>query len=206
MDVNYGAALKKYLADRVTLIRVHRFNPDDVQFGDALVSSAVLVFQKNPPASDHAVEFTFGGTLTKPTASDSIAADQLRESRKWTVYPGHAKNDRHTLSDGTGPTLANFFRVQRGIATGSNKFFVLDRADAKRRGLSARYLRPILPSPRNLKTTIIDADQDGYPIIDRQLCVIDCDLPELVVESKYPALWEYLQSATAMGIVLWMVI
>ena len=200
MDVNYGAALKGFLADRVTLIRAHRFDPDDVQFGDALVSSVVLVFRKTPPAAAHAVEFTFGGTLAEPHARDLISRERLRESRKWTVYPSHAKNDRHTLSDGKGPTLGDFFRVQRGIATGCNKFFVLDRADAKSRGLPGKYLRPILPSPRHLKTTSIDADGDGYPLLDRQLCVIDCDLPEPMLEAKHPALWEYLQTAQALGI------
>jgi adenine-specific DNA-methyltransferase len=74
------------------------------------------------------------------------------------------------------------------------------RADAKRRGLPARYLRPILPSPRHLKTTVIERDADGYPTIDRQLCVIDCDLPEHLVETRHPALWEYLQTADALGI------
>ncbi|MCL4470144.1 MAG: Eco57I restriction-modification methylase domain-containing protein [Sulfuricella sp.] len=200
MDVNYGVALKGFLTDRVTLIRAHRFDPDDVQFGDALVSSVVLVFRKTPPAVAHAVEFTFGGTLAEPHASDLIPRERLRESRKWTVYPAHAKNDRHTLSDGKGPILGDLFRVQRGIATGCNKFFVLDRADAKSRGLPGKYLRPILPSPRYLKTTIIDADSDGYPLIDRQLCVIDCNLPEPMVEAKHPALWEYLQTAKSLGI------
>lgn len=200
MDVNYGAALKGFLADRVTLIRAHRFDPDDVQFGDALVSSVVLVFRKTPPAAAHAVEFTFGGTLAKPHARDLISRERLRESRKWTVYPSHAKNDRHTLSDGKGPTLGDFFRVQRGIATGCNKFFVLNRADAKSLGLPGKYLRPILPSPRYLKTTSIDGDGDGYPLLDRQLCVIDCDLPEPMVEAKHPALWKYLRSAQSLGI------
>ena len=200
MDVNYGAALKAFLTDRLTLIRAHRFDPDDVQFGDALVSSVVLVLRKSPPAAAHLVEFTFGGTLAEPHASDLIPLERLRQSRKWTVYPSHAKNDRHTLSDGKGPTLGDFFRVQRGIATGCNKFFVLDRADAKSLGLPGKYLRPILPSPRHLKATIIDADEDGYPLIDLQLCVIDCDLPEHVVEAKYPALWAYLQTAEALGI------
>ena len=200
MDVNYGVALKGFLADRVTLIRAHRFDPDDVQFGDALVSSVVLVFRKTPPAAAHAVEFTFGGTLAEPHARDLVLRERLRESRKWTVYPSHAKNDRHTLSDGKGPTLGDLFRVQRGIATGCNKFFVLDRADAKSLGLPDKYLRPILPSPRNLKTTIIDADCDGYPLLDRQLCVIDCNLPEPMVEAKHPALWGYLQTAHSLGI------
>ncbi len=200
MDVNYGAALRSFLTDRVTLIRAHRFDPDDVQFGDALVSSVVLVFRKTPPVTAHAVEFTFGGTLLEPHARDLIPRERLRESRKWTLYPSHAKNDRHTLSDGNGPTLGDFFRVQRGIATGCNKFFVLDRADAKSLGLPAKYLRPILPSPRHLKITRIDADDDGYPLLDHQLCVIDCSLPEPMVEANYPALWEYLQTAQSLGI------
>lgn len=200
MDVNYGASLKGFLTDRVTLIRAHRFDPEDVQFGDAFVSSVVLVFKKAPPPPDHSPEFTFGGTLQQPHASDHTSLDRLRESRKWTIYPTHAKNDRHTLSDGTGPTLSDFFRVQRGIATGDNKFFVLDRADAKQRGLPAKFLRPILPSPRHLKTTVIEPDDDGYPVIDRQLCVIDCDLPEHVVEQRHPALWEYLKTAELLGV------
>ncbi|MDQ1258068.1 MAG: hypothetical protein QG656_2677 [Candidatus Hydrogenedentes bacterium] len=200
MDVNYGAALKGFLADHVTLIRVHRFDPGDVQFGDALVSSAVLVFRKTQPAAAHTVEFTFGGTLTEPHARDLIPREQLCTSRKWTMYPRHAKNDRHTISDGKGPTLGDFFRVQRGIATGCNKFFVLDRVNARNLGLPDKYLRPILPSPRYLKTTSIDADADGYPLLDPQLCIIDCSLPEPMVEAMYPELWKYLQTAQPLGI------
>jgi adenine-specific DNA-methyltransferase len=200
MDVNYGAALKSFLTDQVTLLRAHRFDPDDVQFGDALVSSVVLVFRKSSSPPGHAPEFTFGGSMTKPHASDRIPLERLRESRKWTVYPSHAKNDRHTLSDGGGPTLSDFFRIQRGIATGDNKFFILERCAAMRRGLPAKYLRPILPSPRHLKVTVIDADDDGYPNLSPQLCVIDCDLPERVVEQHHPALWAYLQTAKILGV------
>jgi len=200
MDVNYGAALKRFLTDRVTLIRAHRFDPDDVQFGDALVSSVVLVFRKTPPPSDHTVAFTFGGTMVGPHACDQVSLQTLRESRKWTVYPSHARNDRRISDNGNGPVLADFFRVQRGIATGSNKFFVLDRADAKRRGLPVKFLRPILPSPRHLPVTLIEADDDGYPRLDPQLCVIDCDLPEHVVEQRHPRLWEYLRTANILGI------
>ena len=200
MDVNYGTSVKRFLTDRVTLIRAHRFDPEDVQFGDAFVSSAVLVFKKAPPPSGHEAEFTFGGTLAEPHASDRIPLHRLRESRKWTVYPTHAKNDRHTLSNGNGPTLGDFFRVQRGIATGDNKFFILSREDAKRRGLPAEYLRPILPSPRHMKATVIESDQDGYPLIEPQLCVIDCDLPEHLCERRFPTLWEYLQTAESSGV------
>jgi len=200
MDVNYGTALKRFLTDRVTLLRVHRFDPADGQFGDALVSSAVLVFKKTPPPPGHETECSFGGGLSAPNVCDRVPLDRLRAARKWTAFPGHAKNDRRVVGDGTGPRLADFFRVQRGIATGDNKFFILGRDDSVRRGLPAEYLRPILPSPRLLKNTVIDADGDGYPLIDRPLCVIDCDLPERILERRHPALWEYLQTADALGV------
>lgn len=200
MDVNYGAAIKSFLIDRVTLLRVHRFDPDDVQFGDALVSSVILVLRKTPPPHDHKVEFSFGGTLRNPQASEKIPLSALRTARKWTVYPRHARNDRHLSLSGDGPTLSDFFQIRRGIASGNNKFFILDRAAAQRKQFPARYLRPILPSPRHLKTTIIDADADGYPRLEPQLCIIDCDLPEPVLQTRHPALWEYLQTAEVLGV------
>jgi len=200
MDVNYGEALKRFLLDRVTLLRVHRFDPDEVQFGDSLVSSVVLVFRKSSPTANHSVNFSFGGTIRRPHAIESICLEQLRKSRKWSVYPKNAQNDRHVPDNDGEPTLGDLFRVQRGIATGCNGFFILERMEAKRRRLPAKYLRPILPSPRFLKERIIDADEDGYPLLDRQLCVIDCDLSESALESRHPALWEYLQTANALGI------
>lgn len=200
MDVNYGAALKQYLTGGITLLRAHRFDPDDVQFGDALVSSVVLVFRKLAPPTSHAVEFTFGGTIRSPHASEHIPLQQLRESRKWTMYPEHARNDRRTSDQSSGLALGDLFRIQRGIATGNNKFFVLERQEAEKHRFPMRFLRPILPSPRFLKQTIINADKDGYPLIDPQLCLIDCDLPESIVQVQYPTLWQYLQTAEELGI------
>src|SRR5579862_1407617 len=98
MDVNYGAALKAFLTERVTLIRAHRFDPDDVQFGDALVSSVVLVFRKERPVAGHCVEFTYGGGLAEPHARDLLGLARLRASRKWTAFPNHVRNDRQIVS------------------------------------------------------------------------------------------------------------
>jgi len=50
MDVNYGLAIKWYLLDRVTLLHIHRFDPGDLQFADALVSSAIVCFRNTAPA------------------------------------------------------------------------------------------------------------------------------------------------------------
>jgi len=66
MDVNYGVTLRRYLTDRVTLLQIHRFCPTDVQFTDALVSSAVVIFRKSSPPSEHNIQFSFGGPIDSP--------------------------------------------------------------------------------------------------------------------------------------------
>jgi len=200
MDVNYGLAVKKFLTSHVTLRRIHRFDPDDVQFGDALVSSAVVFLQKTPVPSNLSVEFTFGGTLAHPHVSSLVTLNRLRESRKWTSFPSNGNNQRYEVRPDRGPMLADFFRIQRGIATGGNKFFILTCAAAAQRGLPRKYLRPILPSPRDLRISVIERDADGFPILDPRLCVIDCDLSEQAVQSRYPALWDYLKTAQILGI------
>ena len=65
MDVNYGKVIKSFLLSEVELFHIHRFNPSDVQFGDALVSSAVVWFKKKKPANQ-SVMFSYGGSLMNP--------------------------------------------------------------------------------------------------------------------------------------------
>lgn len=200
MDVNYGAPLRGFLASQVTLLRVHRFAAHDVQFDDALVSSVVVVFRKRHPRDGHRVECSLGPFLNDRSVVEDVLATELAGARKWSIYPRHELNDRHAAGSGTGASLGDFFRVQRGIATGHNKFFVLPRAEAERLELPERFLRPILPSPRHLKSTVIEADCDGFPLVEPQLVVLDCDLPEERVEAEYPALWKYLSQATQLGV------
>src|SRR5438105_1843267 len=87
MDVNYGREAKRYLLDRVTLLRVHRFDPEDTQFRDAYVSSAIVWLRNIPPSDDTKVEFTYGGTLTFLSLVQTVSTKQLRIAPKWTAYP-----------------------------------------------------------------------------------------------------------------------
>jgi hypothetical protein len=189
MNVNYGRAVKHYLLDKVTLLRIHRFDPNDVQFDDALVSSAVVFLRNEPPPAHHAVEFTYGGTLGNPTLSRYVPAGELRREPKWTRFPV-AKVREVT----TGPTLKDFFRITRGLATGDNRFFILTPRQIETLGLPWKFFRPILPSPRYLDREEILADENGNPILEKRLFLLDCRLPEWEVQATYPALWKYLQT------------
>jgi len=196
MDVGYGEAVKQYLLDRVTLLHIHRFDPDATQFKDALVSSSVVWFRNRKPAVDDQVRFTFGGTLTEPKHSKAVSASVLRTSPKWTRYPlnGDAQ------SDVQNPTLGDLFTVKRGLATGDNEFFILRRDEIKQRGLPMECFRPVLPSPRNLNVDVIESDDAGNPRLDPPLFLLNCRLPEEVVCERFPSLWDYLQEGRSRGI------
>lgn len=188
MDVNYGQAIKRYLLNRVTLLHIHRFDPNDIQFADALVSSAVVWFRNAPPPKNHAVKFTFGGTLLSPRLSRNISAEALTQEGKWTRFPVADIRTQTGL-----PTLSDFFKIKRGLATGNNQFFILTKEQIKARQLPMELFTPILPSPRYLSENEITADRHGNPKIERARYLLDTKLPENEIKRRFPTLYEYLQ-------------
>jgi adenine-specific DNA-methyltransferase len=192
LDTNYGTALREYLSRRVTLERIHRFDASDVQFSDALVTSAVVVFRNCPPQAAHLTEFTYGGSVVQPRDRVLVEATSLVHRKKWTSY----FNGTHTDTPGASATISDLFKIRRGLATGSNDFFILPRETAETYGFKSDYLKPILPSPKNLRRLVIETDPDGYPAVDRQLALIDCDVPEDMLPDSDPALDAYLKTAS----------
>jgi hypothetical protein len=195
MDVNYGKAVKDYLLDRVTLLNIHRFDPNDVQFADALVSSAVVWFKKVPPPADHHVTFTFGGTLCEPKLSRKVSADALRNEPKWTRFPAAAIRQKNT-----SPRIFDFFQVKRGLATGDNSYFILTEKDIETRGLPMETFRSILPSSRYLLEDEICADKHGDPIVEPRLFLLDTKLREDEIRVRFPSLHSYLEEGKARGL------
>lgn len=197
MDVGYGAALRRFFCEQVTLIRIHRFHPADTQFADALVSSTVVVLRNEPPPPDHCVVISTGGTLLQPQMLRTVPLTRLSAMSPWSAIDAALTPTSETSPARPPLLLGDVFDIRRGIVTGGNDFFILKRATARQLGLPDACLRPMLPPPRFLTTTVIEADDDGYPCLQPQLCLIDCDLAEEQVRAQYPALWAYLQTAPA---------
>ena len=194
MDVNYGRVLREYLTKHVTLFRIHRFDPADAQFDDALVSSAVVVFANRAPEAGAAASFTYGGTVSSPREECPELIVTLDPSAKWSdprrrtgVRPRHA-------------VLSDFFKIRRGIATGANKFFILGREEAIDRGIESENLTPILPSPRHIKGLVVEAHKDQWPMLSPQLALIDCRLAERDLPSAAPRLASYFEQAEKLGL------
>ena len=195
MDVNYGSALKEYLLNHVDLIRIHRFEPSEVQFDDALVSSAVVWFRNRRRASGSTPEFTLGGSLAEPRLRRRLPPDELRRESKWTRFPG-----ARAASEVNGAALGDFFSIKRGIATGANGFFIMDEPRAEELSIPTRFLRPILPSPRYVKGDVVATERDGVPKLERPLFVFDCHLPREILERTEPETADYLKRGESEGV------
>jgi len=188
MDVNYGKAVKRYLLNKVTLLRIHRFDPQEVQFGDALVSSAVVWFRNDPPSASQNVDFTFGGSLLRPKIFRTIPFSVLHGAAKWTSLSTSDEQEAAVCH-----RLGDLFKIKRGVATGGNKFFIVTKEQIETGGLPREAFRPILPSPRHVSVDEIKADKDGVPVLDHQLFLLDCRVSEEEVIARYPNLWSYLE-------------
>lgn len=56
------------------------------------------------------------------------------------------------------------------------------------------FFKPILPSPRYLKTDLVRTDNNGIPQIEPQYFLLDCKLTEQEIMERSPTIWDYLQN------------
>lgn len=192
MDVNYGSKLKEYLLNKVHLLRVHRYNPKNCKFDDAIVSSCVVWFKNEIVEDNYEVEFSYSGTHENPELIRKVDKNTLEKSKKWTHFPINADGDKQQCA--RIPTIGDFFTIKRGLATGDNNFFILSGKQIEALNLNMNFFTPILPSPRHLKCNEVFGDKNGYPCLNTQYFLLNCTLPEDEVKECYPAIWNYLSS------------
>ena len=193
--VNYGKVLRDYLTTRVTLLSIHHFNPDEVQFDDALVSSCIVTYRKASPSGEATCEMTYGGSYLDAREKQSLTFDHLHSLNKWTM-PHFAP----IVSRSTDIRIKDMLSVRRGIATGANDYFLITQETVDRYEIPILYLKPILPSPRFVHDAVIEANPDGTPVIRDFKYLLDCTASPDEVRRNHPGLWAYLEEGVAKGI------
>lgn len=192
--VNYGRVLRDYLTSRVTLISIHHFNPDDMQFDDALVSSCIITYRKTTPTLSSSCMVSYGDYKV-PQEHRFVKAVDLHGMNKWTASHfgriGHANNVLR---------IKDLFSVRRGIATGANAFFIIDENTVEKYEIPNIFLKPILPSPRHLREIVVPRGIDGLPIVDGFRYLLDCRIRPDEVKRRYPGLWRYFNAGVEQGV------
>lgn len=188
LDVNYGKAVKEFLLKRVTLLSIHRFQPDDLQFSDALVSSSVVLFRNSPP-QDHVISFSTGGSLASPQQLMTYWHHELSSNLKWSSC--FRQCEGVSVYTHESETLGDYFEVKRGLVTGNNDFFLVDRKTIELYELPGECLTPMLPGPRYLAEDVVELST--LAVHEPGIQLFSCTWPESRIRMEYPRMWEYIQ-------------
>ena len=197
MQSKYGLAIREYLLKNVQLIRIHVYNDELQQFENISIATSIIVFKKCRVDKTKDILFTYGDSVEKPENAYNIKRRELVENmNNWRVLLNYRKE---LVSYENSVKFGDLFEIKRGIATGANSFFVMSRKKAKEYNIPDIALRPLIPKARHLDSLVIESKEDGYPDVEPQLVVIDCDLEENIIKKRYPDFYNYLQLAKESG-------
>lgn len=199
VEVNYGKYIRKYLLENVNLLRIHFFEQSDVQFDDALVSSCVIVFKNEQSLKNNKVKVTVGD-FGNPISELELDKSSLPIDKKWSKHLfTHPHSDKKSLELPT-TKLGDLFQIKRGIATGNNSFFILDKEKALSLELPKKYFQNIVPPSRFITDNVIELDNDGFLKVEKKLVVLNVDLPIEEIKVNYPKLYTYLLEGIKKGV------
>jgi hypothetical protein len=188
IDVNYGAVLRRLLADGLGGTSLHVIDPKAQPFADALTTGAITCFRvgKRPDS------LTVAGVdslsqLASLSNGRLVNWSELASSAKWSDFL------RPPRSINAGSIeLGELFAVHRGQVTGKNGVWIESPAASD---LPARYLFPCITKARELF-----AAGDALRTVRNLRRVIDLpdDLSELS-KSERKAVEKFLRWARAQG-------
>ena len=137
MDCAYGTEVKRYLQPHLERVVVCQW---DV-FADALTTACLLVLKKNTSAAT--VQFQTAPDISHMSAPNVVARSDLNPAEKWRQYWEKCpfKNTA---------TLDTYASVQRGIATGDNKYFCISRR--RKEDLGLRHVLPCVSKSAHIKS------------------------------------------------------
>ena len=194
LQTKYGSVLRDYLTTRVSLTRIHTYDPKQFRFENVRVSSTVVVFRNSQPDTKSEVLISRGGSIAKPENKGTTKTRTLNKRSSWRLLAIKAAG-RNRKKTGSAQ-LGDIFRIRRGIATGANEYFVLREEEIEECGIERKELRHLLPRSRFMPTdNVIHARADGTPKVERQLFLVDADDELDVLAERAPNLVRYLRNA-----------
>ena len=188
LDVNYGDALRRLLADRLGGLALHVLEPAAMPFADVLTTGAITCFEVDRrPKSMRVRTVPTIDELNGLSTGEPVPWTELRKARRWSVIV------RPSAPPPAGfVNLGEICRVSRGQVTGGNSIWIAgEHAD----GLPAHVLKPTVTKARELL-----AAGDALTATDGLKRVIDLpvDLDELDATERR-AVSRFLSWAKARG-------
>ncbi len=157
LNTGYGERIKKFFIQSKFLKVIYKFDSNLLLFDDALTTSCILVFEKK---EHEKVEFVLVDNIDEIEKncfknSKFYSYDKLNHKKKWNEYFSF----NETKSYNNLIEFSRLARVKRGIATGGNAFFTLNKKQIQTIGLSSDSLvKCICKSPDIKKLVFQESD------------------------------------------------
>jgi len=211
LDVDYAVKLKRFILDFFELEAVVIYPEDDLVFPGTLTTACITLLEKKRPNPEHRVIFVKVSKTPGPRELLGVIEEEQRKNLSWgaveSIPQSHLKPEdkwSHTSSrtvDTRGLIpLRKIARVHRGIATGANEFFTLNKTEIKENGIECRFLKPVIANSRAVPNyNFTDDDfrdlvRNGY-----KTWLLSCDKPKSELKS-HDGLLRYLISGERKGI------
>lgn len=161
LDVRYGSTLRELFSRHLGCVRLDLGDPKTATFGDAMSTALIVSWQVGYRGAVSVRKTRDVKTLRVLDGGRLIARDILARSARWRDVVSPDSRRRGLVPLGT------YAAVHRGVATGSNNFFILARDEAIIRGLE-HHVRPCVTRASQviLSGGVIRADKLDRVLLD----------------------------------------
>ena len=175
LDVGYGAKLQEHLLKNGHVFAIYE-SAVERQFSTALINTIISMIEKTSPRNADISRFVQLQERFESAIAPGGKRREIVKSRvnllvsgksgskftgdKWGGKYLRAPDIYHHVLDKCADQmvrLSDIATVKRGITTGANKFFFLDRDDIDKWGIEDRFLRPVMTSPQESRSILVDS-------------------------------------------------
>lgn len=172
LNTGYGESIKKFLLQSKFLNSIYKFNSNLSIFDDALTTSCILFFEKKQHES---VNFICVNDIEEIKnrrfrQEQTYSYLKLDYKQKWNLY----FNTRESQKFRNVVNFSSIARVKRGIATGRNAFFTLNKDKINSLGLSQDVLVRCICKSADVKVLIFEeSDYLNLYLSNKKVCLFD---------------------------------
>ena len=176
MNTGYGEIVKKYILETKLLNRIIKFDSQMKLFSDAMTTSCILLFEKKPQEKINFIDIKSMSDFedicnNKYDNINNIIYDysDLKYKEKWSKYFKKNNNEYKNLVK-----FSEYAKVKRGIATGNNNFFNINKSMIKKHKLSDEVCIPCITKSPDIKKIIMTQEYyDELVSQDKKMYVFD---------------------------------
>lgn len=176
MNAGYGEKVKEYILKNKLLKTLIKFNNGLKLFDDAMTTSCILIFEncchdkiKFIDVSDiEDLDYILTEDYDKITTLD-YSYDNLNFKEKWSKYFETRNMKYNNLVD-----FKKIAQVKRGIATGNNNFFSLNKSDILKNSLSEEVCIPCVSKSPDITEIVMTKEYfDSLVQLNKKMFVFD---------------------------------